>query len=237
VIVFIFKIIKSYTYSKYCRGVQFWLHVYIEISKIIHVYTYPEINWIRKPGAKSHICLLLPWIFWSCAGMVVDEQGGLDGQGNWRDRRAARTELRRGSTNSGAEGHGVDKQGVWERGVSSGREEGERSSVVFVERGRGEEETAEEGREVAGMLQGHWWHSSMGRGNNGGGSNGSIEAPWTQRRNGRTGLRLEATSLSVGLPGTVHERRGWAGVGAWTAFGWRAGKGGAARRLVGMLGP
>jgi hypothetical protein len=34
--VFIFRIIKSYAYSKYCRGVQFWLHVYIEISKIIH---------------------------------------------------------------------------------------------------------------------------------------------------------------------------------------------------------
>jgi hypothetical protein len=37
VIVFIFKIIKSYTYSKHYRGVRFWLDVYIEISKIIHV--------------------------------------------------------------------------------------------------------------------------------------------------------------------------------------------------------
>jgi hypothetical protein len=34
VIVFIFKIIKSYTYPKYCRGVRFWLPVYIEISKL-----------------------------------------------------------------------------------------------------------------------------------------------------------------------------------------------------------
>jgi hypothetical protein len=38
VTVFIFKIIKSYTYLKHCRGVRFWLHVYIEISKIVHVY-------------------------------------------------------------------------------------------------------------------------------------------------------------------------------------------------------
>jgi hypothetical protein len=231
VTVFISKIIKSYTYSKYCRGVRFWLHVYIEISKIIHVYAYPEINWIRKLGAKSHICLL-PRSFWSCAGMVVQEQWGLGGSGNGHDRCAARTKLRWGSTDSEADGDGVDEQGVWERGASSGREEGKRSSVVFIERGRGEEETAREGREITEMLQGHWWRSSMG-----GGSNGSIEAPWTQRRNGRVGLRLAAASLSVGLPGAVHKRRGWAGVGDWAAFGWRAGKGGAARRLVGMLDP
>jgi hypothetical protein len=41
--------------------------------------------------------------------MEVDEPGGLGGQGNGRDRRAARTELRRGSTDSGADGDGVDE--------------------------------------------------------------------------------------------------------------------------------
>jgi hypothetical protein len=59
--------------------------------------------------------------------MEVDDQGGLGGQGNGRDRRAARTELRRGSTDSGTDGDGVDEQGseerVRERG-SSGRKIG-----------------------------------------------------------------------------------------------------------------
>jgi hypothetical protein len=33
VTLFIFRIIKSYAFSKYCRGVRFLLHVYVEISK------------------------------------------------------------------------------------------------------------------------------------------------------------------------------------------------------------
>jgi hypothetical protein len=41
--------------------------------------------------------------------MDVDEQGGLGGQGNEHDRRAARTELRWGFTDSGADDDGVDE--------------------------------------------------------------------------------------------------------------------------------
>jgi hypothetical protein len=33
VIVLIFRIIKSYAFLKYCRGVRFWLHIYIEFLK------------------------------------------------------------------------------------------------------------------------------------------------------------------------------------------------------------
>jgi hypothetical protein len=36
VILLIFRIIKSYVFSKYCRGVRFWLYVYIASLKIIH---------------------------------------------------------------------------------------------------------------------------------------------------------------------------------------------------------
>jgi hypothetical protein len=57
----------------------------------------------------------------SCAGMNVDEQGGFDGQGSERDRRAARTELRlgdadgehelrRGSTNGGDGSNGEERE-------------------------------------------------------------------------------------------------------------------------------
>jgi hypothetical protein len=41
--------------------------------------------------------------------MEVDEPGGLGGQGNGRNRRAVRTELRRGSTDSEADGDGMDE--------------------------------------------------------------------------------------------------------------------------------
>jgi hypothetical protein len=91
--------------------------------------------------------------------MNVDEQEGFNGQGNERDRRAARMELRRGSTDSGADGDGVDelrrrcgRVGERERELgeeeSSGRGGEERSSVVGgrrdlspIYRGRGEGES------------------------------------------------------------------------------------------------
>jgi hypothetical protein len=41
--------------------------------------------------------------------MNSDEQEGFNGQGNGRDRRAARMKLRRGSTDSGADGDSVDE--------------------------------------------------------------------------------------------------------------------------------
>jgi hypothetical protein len=89
----------------------------------------------------------------SCAGMNVDEQGGFDGQGNERDRRAARTELRlgnadgehepwRGSTDGGDGSNGEERER--EMVASSGREEkrGARRPIYRGWEGRGEVRSA-----------------------------------------------------------------------------------------------
>jgi hypothetical protein len=58
--------------------------------------------------------------------MSVDEQEGFNGQGNGRDRRTARMELRRGSTDSGADGDGRRRTPatVWASGRERERELG-----------------------------------------------------------------------------------------------------------------
>jgi hypothetical protein len=57
--------------------------------------------------------------------MEVDGFGDLGGQGNGRDRRAVRTELRRGSTDSGTDDDGVDELRRWRVRARSVRERGE----------------------------------------------------------------------------------------------------------------
>jgi hypothetical protein len=78
--------------------------------------------------------------------MNVDEQGGFDGQGNERDRRAARTELRlgdadgehelrRGSTNGGDGSNGEEREREWWWRARVGRRR-EELGVQFIEDGR-----------------------------------------------------------------------------------------------------
>jgi hypothetical protein len=76
--------------------------------------------------------------------MVVDEQGGLSGQGNERHHRAARTELRRGSMDNKKDDDGVDKlqrrrgqaRSVCERERDLGDEERKGARSDFIGRGR-----------------------------------------------------------------------------------------------------
>jgi hypothetical protein len=97
VTVLIFKIIKSYTYSKYCHGVQFWLHVYVEISKIIHVNhkiasITRSINLKHDLENKLAVCLQ-PWV------------------NGWR-RTGSSARLGEGTTESANDGQRVDTGGA-----------------------------------------------------------------------------------------------------------------------------
>jgi hypothetical protein len=65
---------------------------------------------------------LEPWVR-SCAGVNVDKQAG-----NERGHRAARTELRRGSMDSGADGDSVDELRRRRGQVGERESEGERES-------------------------------------------------------------------------------------------------------------
>jgi hypothetical protein len=102
--------------------------------------------------------------------MVVDEQEGLNGHGNERDRCAARRELRRGSTDNGTDDDDVDElrrrrgraRSVWEReGARGGREERD-STGFYWERalGKGRETVTDhyaiDGVHGASMRESKW---------------------------------------------------------------------------------
>jgi hypothetical protein len=125
VTVFIFKIIKSYTYSKHCRGVRFWLHVYIEISKIIHVNRqiassqyYNDNSQNSKHALENKLTgCLQSWIHAHVQGELDGGGGGggsmvLAGKERYRGSVDGEHEFRRVSTDSGTDGDGVDEQGV-----------------------------------------------------------------------------------------------------------------------------
>jgi hypothetical protein len=131
---------------------------------------------------------------------------GLASSRERRDLRAARAELRRGSTGSGADGDDVDELRQWrgrvgERG-SLGRKrarvgEENRGARRPIYRGRRGRERRRGGEETAACHSScHQRHSSseglMGRKRN-----GCIEAPFTQRRNGR-GCSASAVLASLG---------------------------------------
>jgi hypothetical protein len=118
--------------------------------------------------------------------MNVDEQGGFDGQGNERDRRAVRTELQRGSTDSGDERRPLATNGEGERT----REEGASSAVGEREGARGGEgkgvrsDFIGRGRKRSGRPGSFKLSStpSMKRGISGGVQTDEMKLPIMQRR-------------------------------------------------------
>jgi hypothetical protein len=160
--------------------------------------------------------------FRPCRGGTV----GLASSRERRNLRAARAELRRGSTDSGADGDDVDELRQWRGRVGERGSLGRKRARVGEEirgarrpiyRGRRGRERRRGGEETTACHSScHQRHSSseglMGRKRN-----GRIEAPFTQRRNVRGKVPGLGAASGLGLgaqaPGARHRA-------AWHCF-WR----------------
>jgi hypothetical protein len=144
-------------------------------------------------------------------------------KGEWSvEQGTTRYKLRRGSTDSG---DGMGEQGVCERGARSGREEGERGSAVFIERGRGEEEMAGEGREVARVFK-RSSMASMKRGINGGGEIDAMKLLYAEGADTRGGVGRGVWSSAHMAPSAG---------GAWPLRAWHDLLGAVHGRRAGLL--
>jgi hypothetical protein len=142
-IVFIFKIIKSYTYSKHCRGVRFWLHVYIESLKS-YTYTHiPKSIEFANQGLNRKFAFFYLRVFVHAQEWWLTSRKGSTGMGM-----SAIVVLRGGSSGGAPRttgrttttwtnfDDGVGEQGVCERERELGEEERKGTRPDFIGRGR-----------------------------------------------------------------------------------------------------